>query len=581
MPPIQGWFRSKKPLGTRQRLEYYEDIYGERNPDEDLEGVHILADESDTDPEILGGKGQRRARNKKKPQAHNKSRNDGRDKAMETAGAEGMMPLKTLDRSKVVVTIDDDSDVDELFVADIRRYAQTLVDESDGDDDVASAEPQDQDQIDETFLEEIRRYAQSPENTVGEEDNEIQSSDGPAVIPTTELPVEPPITSSTETLDESAVVQTTDESEVSEEAGSATITEQTKNRVGFQRVLRAHSWDSSQGSDYVYSDGETENDKRNVTRISDRAVEHNEGQSDMIDNDDFPTDDSEEHELMRHQAQDQNETQIEELARTGSESSDDLTGNRTSSQLIDLISPVRSEESEDEILFLESRLFSKSATNQMSDDHDPFMSPKSDINPHRKRHKRFGMFASQPIAANSETVVDLTQEEPPQKQRLGSIMKKRRREQDHTDTPTKAKRNKYNLRPRTGIATFSDRGTSRGVQARRPRSTISQEFANELEDALNAHRRQTRSMSAKKNEFDNELKDALNSHGCQTRSTPAKKNEKVNPRHRAARKTAPAAMGLTIKEDTARKRQTVQVVIPETDIDRSAYRYVASDEQED
>lgn len=275
-------------------------------------------------------------------------------------------------------------------------------------------------------------------------------------------------------------MQTTDESEVSEEAGFATITEQTKKRVGFQTVLRAHSWDSSQGSGYVYSDGETENDKRNVTRISDRAVEHNEGQSDMIDNDDFPTDDSEEHELMRHQAQDQNETQIEELGRTGSESSDDLTENRTRSQLIDLISPVRSEESEDEILFLESRLFSKSAMNQMSDDHDPFMSPKSDINPHRKRHKRFGMFASQPIAANSETVIDLTQEEPPQKQRLRSIVKKRRREQDHTDTPTKAKRNKYNLRPRTGTATFSDKDTSRGVQARRPRSTTSREFENPI-----------------------------------------------------------------------------------------------------
>ena len=78
------------------------------------------------------------------------------------------------DRPIVVVTIDDDSDVDELFVADIRKYgtlvgclksinslqqaAQTLVDESDGDDEVASAEPQTQDQLDETFLEEIRRY---------------------------------------------------------------------------------------------------------------------------------------------------------------------------------------------------------------------------------------------------------------------------------------------------------------------------------------------------------------------------------------------------------------------------------------
>jgi hypothetical protein len=395
------------------------------------------------------------------------------------------------------------------------------------------------------------------------------------------LPVEPPITPSTENLDESAVVRTIDESEVFEDAGSATMTEQTKKRVRFQRVLRAHSWDSSQGSDYVYSDGERENDKRNVTRISDKAVEHNKGQSNMLENDDFPIDDSGEHEVMRHQAQNQNETQIEELGRTGSESSDDLTGNRTSSQLIDLISPVRSEESEDEILFLESRLFSKSAMNQMSDDHDPFMSPKSDINPHRKRHKRFGMFASQPIAANSETIIDLTQEEPPQRQRLRSIMKKRRREQDHTDTPTKAKRNKYNLRPRTETATFSDKGTSRGVQAMRPRSTTSREFEKELRDALNPHRRQTRSMSAKKNGFDNELKDALNSHRRSTRSMSARKVEKVIPRYWAARKSASAAMRLTIKEDTARKRQTVQVVIPETDIDRSAYRYVASDEQED
>jgi len=252
------------------------------------------------------------------------------------------------------------------------------------------------------------------------------------------LPVEPPITPSTGTLVESAVEQTTDDSEVTEEAESATETERTRKRVRFQRVLRAHSWDSSQGSDYVYSDGERENDKRSVTRVSDRAVEHNEGQSDMIDNGNFPIDDSEEHELMRHQAQDQNETQIEELGRTGSELSDDLTENRTSSQLIDLISPVRSEESEDEILFLESRLFSRSAMNQMSDEHDPFVSPKSDANADRKRHKRFGMFASQPVTAYNEPILDLTEEEPAQKQRLRSIMKKRRREQDHTDTPTKA-----------------------------------------------------------------------------------------------------------------------------------------------
>jgi hypothetical protein len=63
MPPIQGWFKARKTLPDRRRT-YYEDIYGYKNPEEDLEGVHILDSESDDDSEIFSTSARRQGRHK-------------------------------------------------------------------------------------------------------------------------------------------------------------------------------------------------------------------------------------------------------------------------------------------------------------------------------------------------------------------------------------------------------------------------------------------------------------------------------------------------------------------------------------
>jgi hypothetical protein len=52
MPQIKAWFKAKKTLHNRRKV-YYEDVYGYKNSEEDLEGVHILNSESDSGSEIL------------------------------------------------------------------------------------------------------------------------------------------------------------------------------------------------------------------------------------------------------------------------------------------------------------------------------------------------------------------------------------------------------------------------------------------------------------------------------------------------------------------------------------------------
>jgi hypothetical protein len=50
MPQIKGWFKARKTLHNRRKV-YYEDVYGHKNSEEDLEGVHILDSESDSESE--------------------------------------------------------------------------------------------------------------------------------------------------------------------------------------------------------------------------------------------------------------------------------------------------------------------------------------------------------------------------------------------------------------------------------------------------------------------------------------------------------------------------------------------------
>jgi hypothetical protein len=83
MPPINGWFRARKTLPNRRRT-YYEDIYGYKNPEEDMEGVHILDSESDSEVEIISASARHRGSDKArlahrndKEQAMGNSNNNG------------------------------------------------------------------------------------------------------------------------------------------------------------------------------------------------------------------------------------------------------------------------------------------------------------------------------------------------------------------------------------------------------------------------------------------------------------------------------------------------------------------------
>lgn len=143
MAPIQGWFKSRKSLRV-SRKSYYEDIFGEKNPEEELEGVHILGSDSDSDPGVFSRRS--RCQGHKKPRIalrqSNKDRSD-RGNKMDTADGNELATPR-IDRStgtrttepkpdhgmlanrNLVVTIDDDdSDVGEQFVTDLQKHGLT------------------------------------------------------------------------------------------------------------------------------------------------------------------------------------------------------------------------------------------------------------------------------------------------------------------------------------------------------------------------------------------------------------------------------------------------------------------------
>lgn len=142
MAPIQGWFKSRKPLRV-SRKSYYEDIFGEKNPEEDLEGVHIIDSDSDSDPGVFSRRSRRQSR--KKPRItlrqSNKDQSDRGNKIGTADGDEVVAPrvdrntgTRTaepdsdhgmLANKNSVVTIDDNSDVEEQFVVDLRKHGLT------------------------------------------------------------------------------------------------------------------------------------------------------------------------------------------------------------------------------------------------------------------------------------------------------------------------------------------------------------------------------------------------------------------------------------------------------------------------
>lgn len=147
MPQIEGWFRARKSLPNRRRV-YYEDIYGHKDPEEDLEGVHILSSESDSEPEISSPRRRLRDKTRATPPKDMESRNKDRlDKVKATpvdkidshdTGNDRAME-KDDNRENVTTNVDtiiindDDSDLDERFIADLQRhgmFARNIVLES-------------------------------------------------------------------------------------------------------------------------------------------------------------------------------------------------------------------------------------------------------------------------------------------------------------------------------------------------------------------------------------------------------------------------------------------------------------------
>lgn len=143
MPPVQGWFKSNKPLRV-SRKAYYEDVYGRKNPEEDLQGVHVLDSESDSDTEFFSRRARRQGRRKPGVALRNSNNKDQSDRKEEMEIADsheivaprvdrhtGMRRRKSITRrmlanKRPVVTIDDDdSEVGQEFVADLRNHGMT------------------------------------------------------------------------------------------------------------------------------------------------------------------------------------------------------------------------------------------------------------------------------------------------------------------------------------------------------------------------------------------------------------------------------------------------------------------------
>lgn len=117
MPKIEGWFRARKSLHNRKRV-YYEDVYGHKNPEEGLEGVHVLDSESDSEPEISSPKAKRQLYDKTKAMPHSDANPHDKERAMEGVNS-SEIATSTIE---TVIMIDDESDVDESFIADLQRY---------------------------------------------------------------------------------------------------------------------------------------------------------------------------------------------------------------------------------------------------------------------------------------------------------------------------------------------------------------------------------------------------------------------------------------------------------------------------
>jgi hypothetical protein len=288
------------------------------------------------------------------------------------------------------------------------------------------------------------------------------------------------------------------------------IVSDSTTRRSVEAFPRAHSWDSSQGSEYAYSEGRTpdhpisaESHQKGIDENIDEATKLFSADTEDRDDDDIV--------FVKDKTQ-REEYQDEERNTSGVQNDDH--------GVIELEESETSNEADDHLARLVTR--NQDSANIHNND-DGFSSEPAEVFDHKKR-RRFGLFAVS-SDLDTESITDSLYTKPPQ--RLEELVKKRRVEREKREAPEK--KTKYNLRPR--------RESTRNYEEE---STISDSKI--APEAVEPPRslRITRSMKTRE-----QIKRPI-------------------PRHKAARKTAWAAR-ITPKDRLHGRefnRQIVQVVIP-------------------
>lgn len=318
-----------------------------------------------------------------------------------------------------------------------------------------------------------------------------------------------------------------------EAVGLAEDADRTSNAVV---IKREHSWDPSQGSDYVYSDEEAESGLKNDSYQQDNDL------LDVRDEDqESQTDDAgmgktqngtHDKEQLIDQVQRETSDGTAELVSTEEGPSvgfeDD---NENLQEVVDLTSPIWFSSEEPP-----SRRPRSSRLDFSDRDSSTSSEPNGALN--RTRKRRFGLFASSTRPIVDPDLSELSDDARPR--RLHDLVLKRRREKAERGLATK--RARYNLRPRQQQESYSkDSLSSRG-------NVSADNFASEIDSEtqeVQAPRRITRSMASRKSV------------------------KRPIPRFKAARKSA---WPLVPSDNTYRRpsRQIVQVVVPKI-IDRSTW----------
>ncbi|KAI5243269.1 hypothetical protein E4T42_07382 [Aureobasidium subglaciale] len=494
MLQAKGWFRTPKRLHTR-RLPYYEDVYRQRDPeDEILQSIHTIDSESDLEPEVFT----RRYKVKHRmtsPKVDKPSDANANAVAMSSSVTDEAGVPKTIDRSTVSTIDDDDSDVDALFVSEIRRYAQDDSDKANGEDDDDGMRPQgtgSKNGVDAVFLAQLKRFAQTPERNNEEDEDLIQINnrgrtpymwqDTIAEIVTAEgframhlLGAQRYHASlhqdqegdhdTVRALVEASVALNTTEL-VDDSHGREVDSQSTKT------LTRAHSWASSQSSNYQYSDDDIEVGKA-------RRKARNE----KIRSDERWT-------IASRNPGSEGKSGTED--KSGSEG-------RESAQPVD----IRSDQALDDIHDNnpddddEEGDDAEDAQDQDQDktrDDTPRSLSTLSKPSESMQCRRFGMFASNPTPVAEMDFVDLTNEPQPS---LRDLVRQGRMESGSSQIPTTQKKPRYDLRVRRQPVTYNEKRTS-GKSTVDTKNRKKAYFDLELEHTARETRprRQTRSMTA-------------------------------------------------------------------------------------